>query len=166
MLALPSRTGPRPRTTRTNPHQQIDQSGPPELGDELVREVGQWQGVRLGPSGISVPGTRAFLLSAELARGPETAFMVPQEFAHLHPPYDGSLHLALPETLSVEVSQLGWGELHPLAARGQLPKTITLIYAPRNPAELKCVLLILRQSYQFACGISADSRREIRPENP
>ena len=42
---------------------------------------------------ISVPGAQAFTLDEPI--GEEDAFLVPfvGEFAHLHPSYDGSLHL-------------------------------------------------------------------------
>ena len=48
-----------------------------------------------GRSMVSVPGARAFVLGEAAGRPPE-AFMVGGEFAHLHPDYDGSLHLILP----------------------------------------------------------------------
>lgn len=152
MLALPARPGPRPITTTTNPHQQLDQQGPAELGDALVAEVGRWPGVYLAPSAISVPGTRAFWLEPEAARGPERAFMIGTEFAHVHPAYDGSLHLTLPEETAAHLEELGWGELHPLARRGHLPMTIILIYAPRDQVEFDHVLAILRESHRFALG--------------
>jgi hypothetical protein len=121
MLTLPPRSGPRPRTTLTNPHQQMDQHGPAEWGDRLVSEVGSWPGVLVAPSAISVPGSRAFWLKPTDALGPESAFMTGTEFAHVHPPYDGSLHLTLPEEIATRIQTLGWGELHPLALQGLLP---------------------------------------------
>ena len=50
-------------------------------------------------------------------QGPDDAFLVPSagEFAHLHPGYDGSLHLALPLALATDVIAKGWGVAHPLA---------------------------------------------------
>jgi len=49
--------------------------------------------VRVMPSMISVPGARAFVLEEDAARGPDEAFMVGREFAHVHPADDGSLHI-------------------------------------------------------------------------
>jgi hypothetical protein len=152
MLTLPPRSGPRPRTTLTNPHQQMDQHGPAEWGDRLVSEVGSWPGVLVAPSAISVPGSRAFWLKPTDALGPESAFMTGTEFAHVHPPYDGSLHLTLPEEIATRIQTLGWGELHPLALQGLLPKTITMIYAPRDASECGHVLSILQICHRFATG--------------
>jgi len=108
--------------------------------------------VRVGPSGISVPGARAFFLDEELAAGPPEAFLVDREFAHLHPPYDGSLHLTLPEATARRVVAKGWGELHPVARRGWLPPTAIMVYGPRDEAELEVIWAILRASYAFARG--------------
>lgn len=42
--------------------------------------------------------------------GPDDAFIVPsaREFAHVHPGYDGSMHLALPIALAADVIAKGW----------------------------------------------------------
>src|SRR5688572_9448938 len=88
------RPGPRPTTTSTNPHTQLDQNAPIPL-QEKVFELGKSLAeVEVGPSLVSVPGARAFHLP-NCAHQPE-AFMVECEFAHLHPSHDGSLHMTLP----------------------------------------------------------------------
>jgi len=150
--SLPERRGPRPRTTPTNPHQQLDQNAPIHLQEALFERARALPGVRVGPSRISVPGARAFILDEELAAGPPEAFLVDREFAHLHPPYDGSLHLMLPETTARLVVAKGWGELHPLARRGWLPPTAIMVYGPRDEDELEVVWTILQASYAFARG--------------
>lgn len=150
--ALPRRQGPRPRTRQGMPHQQLDQHAPPELQEALFQRALGLPGVRSGPSGISVPGARAFLLAEELAAGPPEAFMVGREFAHLHPPYDGSLHVTLPPAAVERVVELAWGEPHPLAGRGGLPPTFVMVYGPRDPGELEAVWTILQASYAFARG--------------
>ena len=78
--------------------------------------------------------------------------MVGTEFAHLHPPYDGSLHLMLPEETARSVVALGWGELHPVVRMGLLPPTALMIYGPRNASELEAVWLMLLASHAFARG--------------
>lgn len=150
--SLPARSGPRPRTTPVNPHQQLDQNAPRHLQEALLERTRALPGVRVGPSGISVPGARAFILDEELAAGPPEAFMVGREFAHLHPPYDGSLHLMLPEDAARAAVAKGWGELHPVARWGWLPPTALMVYGPRDEKELEAVWLIVQASYAFARG--------------
>lgn len=70
---------------------------------QLFTRISTRPGVDTQPSAISVPGARAFVV--ERAEGaPLDAFLVPRagEFAHLHPGYDGSLHLTLPPSLAAE----------------------------------------------------------------
>ena len=78
---LGPRRGTRPATTPTNPHQQLDQNAPTDLQEELFGRGLELAGVYPGPSGISVPGARAFHLEPRLAKGPLQAFMVGTEFA-------------------------------------------------------------------------------------
>ena len=85
-LDLSARPGPRPRTTPTNPHVQLDQNAPLELQELLFERARALPGVRVEPSMISVPGARAFVLVEEAAGGPLEAFMIGREFAH--PPTD------------------------------------------------------------------------------
>jgi hypothetical protein len=153
---LPMRSGPRPRTTPSNPHQQLEQNAPREFQDALLARARALPGVRVEPSGISVPGARAFVLAEHLAGGPPDAFMVGREFAHLHPAYDGSLHAMLPTPVVDVAIQRGWAELHPVARAGWLPPTAVMIYGPRNPAELEVVWSLLKMSYAFARGTSVD----------
>lgn len=150
---LPRREGPRPHTRAGMPHQQLDQNAPPPLQEELFRRAAGLPGVRTGPSRISVPGARAFILEEELAKGPPEAFLVGREFAHLHPPYDGSLHLALPPAAAARVEERGWGELHPLARQGVLPPSFVMVYGPRDDRELETVWAILQASYAYARGL-------------
>ena len=147
---LPVRSGPPPSTTPTNPHQQLDQNAPAELQEKLYERTRTLPGVVEGPSGISVPGARAFLL--EEAGGPPEAFLIGKEFAHLHPRYDGSLHLTLPPDLAAEALEKGWGKPHPLAGKYGVPSTVVMIYGPRNEEELEVVWGIVRASYDFARG--------------
>ena len=154
---LGPRRGTRPATTPTNPHQQLDQNAPTDLQEELFGRGLELAGVHPGPSGISVPGARAFHLEPRLAKGPLQAFMVGTEFAHLHPPYDGSLHLMLPEETALSVVALGWGELHPVVRMGLLPPTALMIYGPRNAPELEAVWLMLLASHAFARGATTEA---------
>jgi hypothetical protein len=153
-LPLPQRSGPRPRTTPTNPHTQLDQQ-PADLAirDELARRLFSLEGVEERPSAISVPGARALWLADPDAGGPsEAAFLVGREFAHLHPRDDQSLHAMLPPALAEEAIDAGWAELHPVARLGLIPETAVMIYAPRDEEELEVVERLVRASYDFARG--------------
>lgn len=151
LTGLPRRRGGPPATTDSNPHQQLDENAPHGLQEDLLERARSLPGVRIGPSGISVPGARALHLDPALA-GAAGLFLVGREFAHLHPPHDGSLHLVLSEEHAQSVLDLGWGELHPVAAQGLIPPTTVMIYGPRDAEELKVVWDILRASHAAACG--------------
>ena len=110
---LPRRSGEAPSTRPVMPHQQMDQTAPEQLQEELWRRMSALDGVRTGRSGVSLPESRALHLDRALAEGPANAFMVGTEFAHLHGAGDGSLHAMLPETVAAEAIDRGWAELHP-----------------------------------------------------
>lgn len=149
-VTLPRRAGSKPQTTPTNPHQQVDQNAPAALQEALFESAQGLPGVIVRPSQISVKGARGFCLPMERAVGPPDAFMIGTEFAHLHPPYDGSLHMRLPFTTLARVIEVGWGELHPSAPKGFAPAKTIMIYGPRDDAELEVVWTILQHSYAFA----------------
>ena len=148
---IPPRVGARPKTSEAPPntrlaHQQLSQNAPPALQEMLLSKVSALPGVRIGPSLISVPGARAFFLEDLYALGPPEAFIVQNEFAHLHPPQDGSLHLILPKEVQHVIVEAGWGEPHPRS-----PRT-SMIYGPRNEEELEWVWEIFMVSFRFANG--------------
>lgn len=150
---LPVRSGPRPTTTPTNPHTQLDQqpvnSAPRR---RLEAALAGLPDVHRGPSRISVPGAVALLLDPAVAGGPPEAFMVPGEFAHLHPEPDHSLHVALPPALAERAVQAGWAEQHPVARRGLIPPGSVMVYAPRDDAEVEVVAGLVRASWAWASG--------------
>jgi hypothetical protein len=147
---LAPRSGPRPTTGPAIPHQQLSQTAPISLQEELWRRMSSLEGVRTGRSGVSVPASRALHLEPALARGPREAFMVGTEFAHLHGATDGSLHVTLPPELAAEAIERGWAELHPIARAGRLPKTLVMVYGPRDEAELETLWQLVLSSYAFA----------------
>jgi hypothetical protein len=148
-LTIPTREGPRPKTYYDLPHHQLDQIPPADLYARLVERFLALPDTTNGHSLISVPGARALFVAAGKPCNAE-ACLRGREFAHLHPPEDGSSHMLL----SVEDCELvlarGWGELHPLAARGRIPSTTVLVYAPRNEAEVDTVLAITRAAQRNA----------------
>lgn len=155
---LPPRRGPRPEVSWTIPQQQLSQNAPAVLQERVFDEVRTLAGVEAGPSCISVPGARAFALRE--GAPDEQAFLVPQvgEFAHLHPAYDGSLHLALPPDLAADVSTKGWGRPH-MWAGTRLSPGFVLVHGPRDEEELQVVLGIVTTSHAYASGALATTTR-------
>jgi phospholipase/carboxylesterase len=139
------------------PHTQTSQNAPGDLQEALFERAAKLPGVVVGRSHVSVPGARAFHLDADRAHGPREAFMVGTEFAHLHPPYDGSLHLVLPEEEARTVIELGWGEFHPLVEQGVMPPTNLMVFGPRDADELETVWAIVQASYAYASGAPSRS---------
>jgi hypothetical protein len=158
--SLPQRDGPRPETGPGMPHQQLTQNAPPVMQEAVLERASGLPGVRVDRSGVSVPDARALILDPTLAKGPPEAFLVGTEFAHLHPPHDGSLHLALPEESVAEVEGTGWGEMHPMARAGPGPRTAVMVFGPRDDLELEVVWGIVRASYAFAVGSHTSAEGE------
>lgn len=152
---LPTRRGTRPRTTSTIPQAQIDQQ-PDDARhvDAILAEAATWPSVHQTTSGISVEGARALALDPSAAGGPAEAFMVGQEFCHVHAGGDHSLHLMLPVPLAEAAARAGWAEPHFFVLTGQAPPTVVLVYAPRDDDERDVVLGLVRASYDFARGES------------
>jgi len=151
-MLLPQRSGERPSTRLAMPHQQLDQTAPVELQEELWRRMSALEHVRTGRSGVSLPESRALHLDPSVARGPAESYLVGTEFAHLHGAADGSLHAALPAEVAAHAIDKGWAELHPLARDGVLPETMVMLYGPRDEAELDTIWQLLQTSYGFARG--------------
>ena len=150
---LPQRTGNRPQTTNTNPHTQLNQQ-PEDLSH--IQELMKWSfglsNITKRPSAVSVPGAIAMWMDDEHTCDKCNAFMVGTEFAHFHPHPDYSMHLGLPKKDAEMIIEKGWGEWHPLIARGFLPPNIVMLYAPRDKEEFEVAQLILKRSYDFAKG--------------
>lgn len=154
---LPRRKGPRPAVSWTIPQQQESQNAPAELQERLYGEVRRLPGVDVGPSRISVPGARGFVL--EDGSSDPQAFLVPEarEFAHLHPAYDGSLHLVLPPELAADVSAKGWGRPH-MWAGTRLSPGFVMVFGPRDDDELATVVGIVAASHAYASSTAALAR--------
>jgi phospholipase/carboxylesterase len=134
------------------PQEQLSDTAPAELQEEVVARIAALPGVRTRQSAISVPGARGFLL-APPRPGPVEAFIVPSagEFAHVHPGHDGSLHVALPPALAADVVATGWGVAHPLAGVRLTPGMV-MVYGPRDVAELDVVAGVVATSHAWASG--------------
>ena len=153
MVTLPQRQGKKPKTNYGLPHQQLDQIPPPEVYAKLKDQAFDFEFVERRPSVISVPGSEGLWLPEDGGHSCAEAFMRGNEFAHVHPPHDGSMHMMLPETDVAELLERGWGELHPLVPEGRMPPTTVLVFGPRNEGDLDVILRIIDASYKFARGI-------------
>ena len=152
---LPKRSGSRPTTT--NPHMQLEQNPEREVVEELAMRVFSLLDVEERPSAISVPGARALWLREDLPTGPQEAFMIGREFAHIHPVPDASLHAALPPEVAQEAIRKGWAEQHPAARMGRMPQNVVMIYAPRDAQEIEVVAGLVAEAYRYARGAVPDT---------
>jgi len=152
MFELTPRKGPRPETTDCAPHEQVSQNPDAETYQKLKERAFGFPFVERRASIISVPGAEALWLPHDHANGCSESFMIGREFAHVHPSYDGSMHLMLPLECTRELIAKGWGEPHPMAATGMIPATAVMVFAPRDEPEIETALKILATSYEFALG--------------
>lgn len=152
MYQFPIRSGPRPKTTPSNPHMQLDQQ-PTDASqrDLLAKEIFALPHVIERESMISVPGARALWLLGT-HESPPDAFMIGSEFAHLHPGVDQSLHAMLPPNLAKKAIESGWAEQHPVAQRGLIPPNAVMLYAPRDASEREVIGSMIRAAYSYAAG--------------
>jgi phospholipase/carboxylesterase len=149
---LPDREGPRPTVSADIPQEQRTENAPRELQERVFARIAALPGVSTRQSAISVPGARGFMLVPPRI-GPVDAFIVPSagEFAHVHPGYDGSLHVALPPALAADVIAKGWGAAHPLAGVRLTPGMV-MVFGPRDDAELETVVGVITTSHAWASG--------------
>ncbi|BAJ50868.1 hypothetical protein CSUB_C1016 [Candidatus Caldarchaeum subterraneum] len=157
---LPMRRGERPLTSKGMPHRQVSQNPSPKIYNQLAELLFSIPDVEEGPSLISVPGARGLWLSSEKANIPRDAYMIEQEFAHLHPPQDGSMHLMAPPNWLEEIISKGWGEKHPLAGI-VIPENAVMLYAPRDDEEIDTLYNLVLLSYWRAKGVIIPDPRSI-----
>ena len=160
MIETP-RPGPRPQVSTEGPQRQTSDSSPPEIWGRLVAEVFELNGVVEAHSQVSSASTRAvFLLDQPNERTPETSLAPGRrlEPVHLHGVDDTSLHLCLPKSRGQSLVDLGWAEPHQFGDFG----TEFLVYGPRSHEEVVVVLTIVKESIEFARGLSHGARRNIR----
>src|SRR5690554_1650385 len=116
---LPTREGPPPSTTPSNPHTQLDQIAPVHLQAQARDYALSLPGVRSGPSQVSVPGAVAFYLDEPPAE-PLIPNILGGEWGHIHPHSDGSFHLNVPTFVAEALIGAGWAEYHTLVGKGFL----------------------------------------------
>ncbi|GAA3434193.1 luciferase family protein [Kutzneria kofuensis] len=145
--SLPRREGPTPLASDERRQEQLTQNAPRWLQERLLLLAGGLRGVLVRPAIACAPGSDGLHLAPKLARGPLSAFIALTEFTHLHPSYDGSLHVMLPSACAAAASKAGWGK--PSVSSGPF-----LLFGPRDEAELGVVWALVKISYRYALGLS------------
>jgi len=150
-ILLPLRTGVRPVTGSTLPHQQLTQHSPQDIRAALRAWMDSaFAHTRTGPSLVSDHATWALHLDPG-RMGASARILAPlpgaTEFAHMH--VDGSWHLALPAEDRWELLVKGWGTVHPVAVFGI---NAIMFYSPRNAEEMEWVKQAVIASYRYALG--------------
>lgn len=154
-MDLPPRQGTRPRTTPHAPHSQIDQLPPRDerlrLSAMLIDELDGLSHVQKGWSMRAPRGTVGLFIEKDHCCADERAFLLGNEFAHVHVEDDGSLHAILPEPLRSDAIDKGWAEPHPLAGQPTVSPDTVMVYAPRDPKEVLQIAALVRASWLNAC---------------
>lgn len=145
-----TRHGDAPLVSTGTPHQQLTQAAPFHLQEELYRRCCRMLDAEAHPSLVSVPGARALSVRAPVLR-PDGRFMARREFFHLHPSYDGSMHVCLPLSSARRAMANGWADFHPLAGK-LLPRGTVLFYGPRDEVELETCWSVVQQAFAHARG--------------
>ena len=150
---LPERAGQPPRMTPANPQEQLEQF-PSDWS--VIEQLGaiafRLADVKEAPTQIAPPGSRALTLGAAHATPEREAFMVDLEFAHIHNPPIGSMHLTLPPVLREAAASKGWVLRHPMAVRGMVSPDVVFAFAPRDAGELAASQLLLSAAHAYATG--------------
>ena len=148
---LPRREGAPPALSPVWPCPQLDATAPGDLVERLARTLLELEGVRETTAPARLEG-RAFALEDFCAKGQPEAYIAAPIFLILRP--EGSLHLNLRPEWAARVVARGWGAVHPLARymAGAVPPQSLVIYAPRDPGELKRLERIGAAAHAYAMG--------------
>lgn len=157
----PVRQGPPPQVMPCAPQSQLDQLPPQEFKLAILERLKFFSDVIFAPSRRAPYGTVGLHLEDQETIGRERAFLIDQEFAHVHPEEDSSMHMILPEPIRTQAIAAGWALAHPLAGVPTVSPDTVLIYAPRNQEELDTVARLTYIAWQNAKGIFNYSHNQI-----
>jgi hypothetical protein len=151
---LPERSGEMPRMTAGNPQEQLEQFPRSwALVEELHDFAFSLDQVVEAPTHIAPPGSRALTLDqADRAAKNRGAFLIDNEFAHIHNPPTGSMHLTLPAPLRELAMTRRWVLPHPLAGKHGITPDNVFAFAPRDEGEVEVAKLLLSASHAYALG--------------
>ncbi len=124
--------------------EQVTQQGAAHLQDELFERARGLEGVRVRTSIIAGSEARALTLEAQLGTFTPAGFIEGREFMFFQPPDDGSIHMALPPDLAIDVLNKGWGQ------RLDVNDRAVMIYGPRDRDELEIIWGLAQASYDYA----------------
>lgn len=156
LAELPARSGPVPRMTPTNPQEQLEQfPADSRLIETLAAHAFSLPGVVERPTQVAPDGSRALTLAPTVSLN-RCAVMVDREFAHIHNPPIGSMHLMLPQPHRTLALEKQWVLRHPFAVRGWGPEGTVFVFAPRDAQELQWVKALLSVSHAWASGVLAE----------
>jgi hypothetical protein len=147
---LPRRRGAKPRTFRGPLHIQCNGHGDPKYLNQLVDEVLTWPHIESAPSVDDRQKTVSIRLKEIAASSDPSAFIIGREFARvlLKAP---TIYLALPFEAAHWAVFRGWTEPHYLRSFGLMPVSASVLYTPRDEAELEVCYSLFSESYRFAC---------------
>jgi hypothetical protein len=134
------------------PQSQLDQIPDAASHKAMHAMVAAWPDVIKRASLRAPGGTLGLFLSDQEAQGPQEAFLLGTEFAHLHPLPDGSLHMVLPPSIGHAAIEKGWGIPHPMAGQPTVSPQTIMIFAPRDAAERAVVARLIRAAEFYARG--------------
>lgn len=143
-LMLHRRSGTAPLVAGPGPTAQLSQTAPVWFQERLLLRGFALPGVAVRPSLRCVPGSRAWHMSPMVAHGPADAFLCGTEFGHLHPSYDGSLHLILPPECARAAVAADWGV--------RCIDGTVLLFGPRDAAEVEVLASLVRVAHAAAVG--------------
>lgn len=156
--SLPCREGPRARIMpRIMPQRQIPEPIDPESHARLhglVRKLATEHPTLLEskPShteGKSTDGLYALPTCEDLNPKAKEDKLLQREIAHAHPA-DNSLHVWLSGPDARKVMEAGWGQRFPLQ---WVDQGWTMVYAPRNEAEMDVVEQIVKAGVGWVTGV-------------
>ena len=148
-LALPSRIGERPQTSKDIPHVQIGVSLVPEVHDEMILQIYSIPGVEDQVSVLT--SWRALWLNDTLRINVPEAIIDGREFAHIHG--DGSLHIFLEPVRADQAVEAGWADHHPFAVQNQEGwDGFVLLYTPQTFDELDVITQLIIDGYNYVTG--------------
>jgi len=139
--------------TVANPQEQLDQFPARwSLVEEVHAHAFALDKVVEAPTRIAPPGSRALTLGRDDAVRNRDAFLIGNEFAHIHNPPAGSMHLTLPSPLRELAIARHWALSHPLAGKQGFTPDNVFAFAPRNDSEVEVAKLFLSASHAYALG--------------
>jgi hypothetical protein len=141
MSTIPPRSWPRPDTSdapawTTIAHQQLTQNSPRHIQEQLWGFLEALPSWTTGKSMISVPWAKAVF------HNDHQHPLAWAEWVHLHPEYDGSLHIGGQASTLKDIVDAWRGEYHP-----RNPNAI-MLYGPRDDSELAIIKSIIQRIYQ------------------